>query len=145
MSNIPNADERISRILGQKQGHTITRTDGTEPLPSNNIVGKGQVSANVAPPTLAQAQAAREAERSGIVDTITMVDPTIAQQDEVTIGDRVIIRPSGLVGFEKAFTRNAADHEVYLDGERVLGLDNILRTIFDALKEQQAKPKGKAK
>jgi hypothetical protein len=139
MSRIPDADERIARLLGQRttEQNPIVVSHGTDPLPARSDASAGQTDAtlrfdaaeaNRADAAQREAQAAEKM----AVKEITMPDTTPTVDDIAIIGDVSIVR-SKISGYERSFTRNPQDFIVYLGDEQVEP-SKSLGVVFDALR-----------
>lgn len=137
-------DNIETRILAAKNktSYPVIREDGQTPLAPPKVAGKGQVDSTVPAPTPEQQVAARAAERSGVVDTITMPSNEPDPASIITLGDTVVF-PNPIAGtWEGNFTRGGNDpYVVEVAGQRVSSTE-ALGAVYTALREQ-AKAKGK--
>jgi hypothetical protein len=128
-----NVDARIAKKLVA----SVDKVEhGTEPL-RPQPVGPGQIESSVHFSTWKDT----EEKPKGVqpADQITMADTREVDPSEVVTVGNVTLAPSGLSGFERAFTRFATDYLVTVDDQPVRG-DAALHALYTALlSEKKAK------
>jgi len=146
MSRIPDADERIARILGQREEHPITRQDGQDALPPSSNAGPGQVDATLrVDPAAANAAAKAEREaaaaKKAAVTQITQPSNEPAEDVAITLGDLRIFPNPLLNTWEAQFQRGGtASYVVARDGRWLLP-GEALQAVYEALKSAKGKSK----
>lgn len=138
--NQNDTDARIlaaiqKRNAGPEQ-HEIKRADGTEKLVSQPTP-PGTIESSVHMSTWKEVDA-----KPKVIEPATQT----VMQDEVapvasqfvSLGDRVLLAPSGLSGWTKVLTRDASAFLVLVDGVEVHG-DDAIAAIYEALLDQQKK------
>jgi len=149
MSRIPDADERIARILGQRQGHPIVVEQGQDALPPSSPAAAGQTNASLtfdaAEANRADAaQRAEAAAKKAAVKEVLMPSSDPVADLIVTVGPLQIYPNPIQNGWERNATKDGhASHFVMFDGERVAG-PNAVGVIYEALLlAQRAQRKAK--
>lgn len=138
-----NADDRIAEVLRKRSAgpeqFDLKRQDGTEKLVSQPTP-LGQIESSVHFSTWKEVDEQPKTIR--VADQITLQDEQPAPKDEFVVIGNLTISPSHLTGFQRAFTRDAGDYVVTVDGNVVQGQNAALAAIYAALLADQ---KGKRK
>lgn len=145
------SEQKYAQIPGRKtNAFPITIENGTEVAQKPSAVAMGQIPSNVSDVMTPEGQAQERADylatrgRSHAPQSIQMPNTDADPAQDLIVGD-VTIRRSLVGGFERSFTKNPSDFDVF-KGEDLIHPSKAVGAIYDALLAlQDDEPKPKAK